>query len=70
MGVYWCFNLVNAAPLTRARHRPFVSWRMHCPACGAHCTEAGCDHPDSFVAEIPVEGVMEAARQLLAAGAA
>ncbi|MFL6113490.1 MAG: glycosyltransferase family 9 protein, partial [Catenulispora sp.] len=42
VGVYWCFNLVNSSPLTRARHRPFVSWRRACPVCGHDETEGRC----------------------------
>src|SRR5690606_41400340 len=34
VGIYWCGNLINAGPLTRARHRPLLSWTLACPACG------------------------------------
>ena len=64
VGVYWCFNLVNCAPLTRARHRPFVSWRLTCPVCGVDCTRGMCEHRASFVADVPAGEVVEAALEL------
>lgn len=75
VGLYWVGNLINGAPLTRRRHRPVISWTIHCPRCGADCTRDiypargggdGCSHPDSFVADIPAEEVVDAARDLLA----
>jgi ADP-heptose:LPS heptosyltransferase len=67
VAVYWCGNLITAGPLTRARHRPVISWELICPACGVDCTVHRCDHPDSFVAEVPVDEVRDAALDLLAA---
>jgi ADP-heptose:LPS heptosyltransferase len=67
VGVYWCGNLINAGPLTRTRHRPVLSWRIHCPACGLDCTRADCDDDASFVADVPVDEVAAHARDLLAA---
>jgi ADP-heptose:LPS heptosyltransferase len=73
VGVYWCGNLVNAGPATRTRHRPQLSWTLHCPECGADCTRdlyparAGgpaCAHPVSFVADVPVVEVRDAALEL------
>jgi ADP-heptose:LPS heptosyltransferase len=66
VAVYWCGNLITAGPLTRARHRPIISWELICPACGVDCTVYRCDHPDSFVAGVPVDEVREAALDLLA----
>ncbi len=65
VGLYWCGNVITAAPVTRARHRPVMSWRLECPRCGAHAIDEPCDHGDSFVAEIPVEEVMRAAFDML-----
>lgn len=65
VGIFWCGNLINGGPLTRARHRPFLSWRLDCPRCGANTIEAPCEHRDSFVADVPVEGVTNAALDLL-----
>lgn len=64
--VYWCFNLVNASPLTRTHHRLFVSWRLDCPVCGADRSRDSCRHQESFVSGIPVEDVAAAALELLA----
>ena len=65
VGIYWCGNLINAGPLTRARHRPGISWRLHCPACGTDCISGECEHEDSFVADVPLEEVRESALDLL-----
>ncbi|MCX9192083.1 glycosyl transferase [Carbonactinospora thermoautotrophica] len=73
VGVYWCGNLINAGPMTRDRHRPQISWRIHCPVCGVNCTRdlypargggAGCRHRESFVAEVPASEVVAAALEL------
>src|SRR5690242_2916642 len=66
VAVYWCFNLVNASPLTRTRHRLFVSWRLDCPVCGADRSRDSCHHQESFVSGIPVEDVTAGALELLA----
>jgi ADP-heptose:LPS heptosyltransferase len=65
VGIYWCFNLLTAGPLTRARHRPLTSWRMDCPTCGRNCLDGRCEHQDSFVADVPVKDVLAAAFELL-----
>ncbi len=64
VGIFWCGNLINGGPLTRTRHRPFLSWRLGCPRCGANTIESPCDHQDSFVADVPVEDVTNAALDL------
>jgi len=68
VGIFWCFNLVNFGPLTRARHRPFVSWQLICPMCGADRSQYTCPHHPSFVAGIPAEEVAAAALELLREG--
>lgn len=65
VGIYWCGNVINAAPLTRARHRPALSWRLSCPVCGRNCTQNRCDHAVSFVADVSVSEVFDAALDLL-----
>jgi ADP-heptose:LPS heptosyltransferase len=65
VGIYWCLNLINAGPMTRARHRPSLSFRLHCPTCGADCMQEGCGHHESFVADVTVEEVLASARELL-----
>lgn len=66
VGIFWCGNLINGGPFTRTRHRPLVSWRLHCPRCGVNTLEAACEDRDSFVADVPVAEVTAAALDLLA----
>ncbi|MEH1167895.1 glycosyltransferase family 9 protein [Micromonospora sp. CPCC 205539] len=75
VGIYWVGNLINGGNPLRARHRPICSWTVHCPVCGVDCTpgiyphrpgDGECPHRDSFVADVPVIEVLEAARDLLA----
>jgi ADP-heptose:LPS heptosyltransferase len=67
VGIYWGHNLVHYGPLTRGRHRPCVSWRAACPACGRDLAAHDCGHPGAAVADVPPEAVIAAARELLAA---
>ncbi len=67
VGLFWAYNMVNCAPLTRARHRPFAAWRMHCPVCGAHNGNGRCAHDVSFIDEIDPAPVAAAALDLLQA---
>ncbi|WP_245765202.1 glycosyltransferase family 9 protein [Nonomuraea jiangxiensis] len=70
VAVYWCGNLINAGPLSRTRHRPLISWTTACPACGASLVDpaaARCPHDGSWVAGIPVDAVLDQARELLSA---
>ncbi|HEY0700880.1 MAG TPA: glycosyltransferase family 9 protein [Micromonospora sp.] len=74
VGVFWVGNLVNCATPLRARHRPIVSWTVHCPVCGVDCTRDiypdrpgdGCDHREPFVADVPVSEVLAAVADLTA----
>jgi ADP-heptose:LPS heptosyltransferase len=66
VGVYWCGNMINAGPLTRARHRVGVSFRTACPECGADQGGGRCAHNPSFVADVPLEDVLDAALELYA----
>ena len=68
VGIFWCGNLVNAGPMTRSRHRPAISWRLDCPACGTNCITGSCDHDQSFVADVGVDEVRASALDLLAVG--
>lgn len=70
IGIYWCGNLINAGPPTRTYHRPFLSWTIYCPLCGANCTKDDfkdkiCNHHTSFVNTITTEEVIQAADELL-----
>jgi ADP-heptose:LPS heptosyltransferase len=73
VGLYWCGNAINAAPTTRTRHRPLLSWVVHCPVCGVdtstvgfpHRPGEGCAHRPSFLGQIPVVEVLEEALDLV-----
>jgi ADP-heptose:LPS heptosyltransferase len=73
VGLYWCGNAINAAPATRTRHRPLLSWTVHCPQCGVDCSTAGhphrpgegCTHRPSFLDQIPTAEVREEVSDLL-----
>jgi ADP-heptose:LPS heptosyltransferase len=74
VGVFWVGNLINAGTPFRARHRPIISWTVHCPTCGVDCTRdiypdrpgGGCAHRVSFVSDVPVTEVLAAAADLMA----
>jgi ADP-heptose:LPS heptosyltransferase len=68
VAVYWCGNLINAGPLSRAAHRPLISWTTACPACGADGVDPAaerCPHVESWVRDITVDMVAEQADDLL-----
>ncbi len=67
VGIFWVGNAINAAPPMRARHRPIASFRIHCPVCGVVNVERVCDHEASFVEDIEVTSVVDAALDLLLA---
>lgn len=66
VGIYWGFNVVNAGPITTARSRPVIAWRVHCPVCGTDRSHSSCAHSPSFVADVAVDDVLAAALDLLA----
>jgi ADP-heptose:LPS heptosyltransferase len=68
VGIFWIGNVINAGPLTRARHRPVASFQASCPACGAPNIYDSCGHEASFVMEAPLEKVLEAALELVDVG--
>lgn len=68
VAVYWCGNLIQAGPLSRATHRPLVSWTTACPRCGADGVAPGaerCPHDESWVGDVSVDMVMEQAEDLI-----
>lgn len=78
VGIYWAGNLINAGPVTRARHRPQLSWRTTCPVCGWDITRddtdgdlpqpvtaISCPHAVTFVDRVGTEAVITAALDLL-----
>jgi ADP-heptose:LPS heptosyltransferase len=66
VGIYWCGNHINAAPATRSRHRPAISWILECPVCGVNSALVQCPHEASFITGVTVDEVAEPARSLLA----
>jgi ADP-heptose:LPS heptosyltransferase len=67
VGIFWCGNMIIAGPMTQARRRAAVSWRLDCPVCGVDCTRGRCEHRESFVADVPADEVLGHALELLAA---
>jgi ADP-heptose:LPS heptosyltransferase len=74
VGLFWIGNMINGARVDRARHRPIISWTVHCPRCGVDCTRdiyphrggpPPCSHRDTFVADIPVAEVVDEALDLI-----
>jgi ADP-heptose:LPS heptosyltransferase len=72
VGIYWAPNLINWGPLSRSIHRPVIGWNMTCPFCGVvpndpypFLPQNGCEHLISFVRDVTVEAVREAAEGLL-----
>ena len=65
VGIYWHFNFINAGPMTQARHRPAISWRVQCPVCGVNRAGTSCAHHVSFVADVTAGEVIGHALELL-----
>ena len=68
VGIFWCGDLINSGPFGRALHRPLVSWTERCPVCGVNGHDARarrCPHDESWVADVPVDDVVEQAEDLL-----
>ncbi len=72
IGIYWAPNLINWGPLSRSIHRPMISWNMACPFCGIIPNnpypfepQNECKHEISFVRDVTIEAVQEAAQELL-----
>jgi len=65
IGIYWCFNAINAGPIETAYHRAMISWTVSCPVCGINRAHFRCDHHPSFVAEVSAEAVTSAGMELL-----
>lgn len=70
IAMFWGPNIVNAGPMRQRKHRPQLSWTMHCPLCGADMTDPDvetltCDHDTSFVARVTVDEVIGAVEELL-----
>jgi ADP-heptose:LPS heptosyltransferase len=70
VGVFWVGNMINGAPLNRARHRAIPAFRTRCAVCGAENVTSRCPHDPSFVDEVPTAAVTAAALDLVAGGIA
>lgn len=72
VGLHWAPNLINWGAVTRIIHKPVVSWNLTCPLCGIIPNDpypfeprTHCDHAVSFIRDISVEQVLQAADPLL-----
>ncbi len=66
VGVFTKSNLVDVAPLFRARNRAVVSWRSRCAECDVDAvTEPPCTHGASVLADVSVAEVLAEAVDLL-----
>jgi ADP-heptose:LPS heptosyltransferase len=65
VGVFTRANLVDVAPLFRARHRVLVSWASRCPRCGVDYLAAPCGHDASVLGDVTVDDVLAPALELL-----
>ena len=65
VGVFTRANLVDVAPLFRARHRVLVSWASRCAACGGDYLMSACGCGASVLHDVGVDAVLGAARELL-----
>jgi ADP-heptose:LPS heptosyltransferase len=65
VGVFTRANLVDVAPLFRARHRVVVSWASRCAYCGVDYFAHPCGHDAGVLADIDVDAVLDPAAELL-----
>ena len=65
VGVFTRANLVDVAPLFRARHRVLVSWASRCAACSGDYLQTACDCGATVLGDIGVDAVLAAATELL-----
>jgi len=70
VGIFWCANIINAAPLTISKNRNLLSWMMNCPLCGLSTFKfseirSTCNHDTSLVAAVTVDEVKEAILEVL-----
>lgn len=72
VGLYWAPNVINWAPLSRAIHRPVISWNLRCPHCGIipndpypFKPQTSCRHEVSFINDITADTILLAVDDLL-----
>jgi len=58
---FWLTNLIDGTPLRQGLLHAALSLRVDCPVCGMPNLERRCAHDASFVADVPVERVIELA---------
>jgi ADP-heptose:LPS heptosyltransferase len=63
--LYWVNNLIMAAPITRLKNRPLVSFKINCDICGQDCITGRCEHNFSLIEPISTQEVLEQAFDLL-----
>lgn len=61
VGIFWLTNLIDGTPLRQGLLHAALSLRVDCPVCGMPNLERRCAHDASFVADVPVERVIELA---------
>lgn len=61
VGIYWAMNLITAAPLVQGRQRAILSMGLMCPVCGVENVRQRCPHQVSFVDDVGVDEVRQAA---------
>lgn len=66
VGLFWACNMINGVLPLRRRHRPLVSFRLHCVVCGTDNIATVCEHEASLIGDIPVTDVLAAAWDLIA----
>src|SRR6185312_17197639 len=65
VAVFTRANLVDVAPLFRARHRVLVSWASRCQVCGVDYLATPCGHGASVLGDVTVDDVLAPALELL-----
>lgn len=65
VGVFTRANLVDVAPLFRARHRVLVSWQSRCAVCAVDYFDDPCGHNASVLGDVTVDDVLAPALELL-----
>lgn len=61
VGVFWLTNLIDGTPLRQGLLHAALAVRVACPVCGMPNLDSRCAHDASFVADVPVERVVELA---------
>jgi ADP-heptose:LPS heptosyltransferase len=69
VGLFWVGNLLTFGPLVGGRDRAVTAYRFECPVCGEPQVDRRCGHDVSFLDEITVAAVHEAAVAALGAAA-